>query len=165
MKKLWRRDSKNGVDDEELHDPEVYFALAVSTDKLDTLELVNRVGASWGMIGGNKLGSNNISSFKTVTPVVVYHMLNLGHHATILSKIRPILIEARDKADTEEWGYKDTGHYIPEMVISLSVPKIHRQDTTVFHRLAIIYATPPKVSTSIICSGRSWLSTGSCQTS
>ena len=54
MKKTRRGDNNNGGDDEELQDPEVYFAFAVSTDKLYTLELVNQVGASWGMIGGNK---------------------------------------------------------------------------------------------------------------
>ena len=35
-------------------------------------------------------------------------------------------------ADAEEWGYKHTGHNIPEMGIRLSVPKIHGQDITVF---------------------------------
>ena len=84
------------------------------------------------MIGGNKLWPKKISSFKTVTPVVMYHMLNLGHHATILSEIRPIIIEARDKADEEEWGYKDTGRGIPKMGIRLSVPKMHGQNATVF---------------------------------
>ena len=59
-------------------------------------------------------------------------MLNWGHHANILSEIHPILIEARDKADAEEWGYKDTGRNIPEMGIRLSVPKIHVQHTIVF---------------------------------
>ena len=92
MKKPWRGDKNNVGDDEELQDPEVYFSFAVSSHKLDTLELVNRVGASWGMMGGNKLWPNNISSFKTVTPVVMYHMLNSGHHATILYKVLPILI-------------------------------------------------------------------------
>ena len=60
MKKPWRVDNKNGGDDEELQDPEVYFDFAVLTDKLDTPELVNRAGASWGMIGGNKLWPNKI---------------------------------------------------------------------------------------------------------
>ena len=55
MKKPWKKDNKNGGDDEELQDPEVYFSFAVSTDKLDTPELVNRFGASWGMLGGKKL--------------------------------------------------------------------------------------------------------------
>ena len=41
MKKLWRGDNNNGGNDEELQDPEVYFSFAVSTDKLDTPELVN----------------------------------------------------------------------------------------------------------------------------
>ena len=108
------------------------FAFAVSTDELDTLELVNRFGASWGMIGGNKLFPKKILSFKTWTPVVMYHMMNSGHHATILSEIRPILIEVRDKADAEDWGYKDTGSDIPERGIHLIVPKIHGQETTVF---------------------------------
>ena len=62
----------------------------------------------------------------------MYHMLNSGHHATILYEIHPVLIEARDKADAEEWGYKDTGRNIPEMGIRLSAPKIHGQDTTFF---------------------------------
>ena len=84
------------------------------------------------MIGWNKLCPKKISSFKTVTPIVMYHMLNSGHHATILSKIRPIIIEARDKADEEEWEYKDTGRDIPEMGIRHSLTKIHGQDTTVF---------------------------------
>ena len=66
-----------------------------------------------------------------MTPLVMYHMLNLGHHANILSEIRPILIEAQDKADTEEWGYKDTGRNIPEMGVHLGVTKMHGQDTTV----------------------------------
>ena len=77
----------------------MYFAFSFSTDKLDTLELVNRVGASWVMIVGNKLWPKKILSFKTVTLVVIYHMLKSGHHAKIQSDIRPILIEARDKAD------------------------------------------------------------------
>ena len=132
IKKPWRGDKNNESDDEELQDLEGYFAFAVSTDKLDTLELVNRVVASWGMIGGNKLWPKKISSFKTVTPVVMYHMLNSGNHATILSDVRPILVEAQDKADVEEWGYKDTGSDIPEMVICLSVLKIYGQETTVF---------------------------------
>ena len=84
------------------------------------------------MIVGNKLWPNNISSFKIMTPVVMYHMLNSGHHATILSEIRLILIEAQDKTGAEEWGYKDTGRNIPEMGTRLSVPKIHGQDTNVF---------------------------------
>ena len=84
------------------------------------------------MIGGKKLWPNNILPFKTVTTVVMYHMLNSGHHATILSEIRPIIIEAQDKADEEGWVYKDTGRDITEMGIHLSMPKIHRQDTTVF---------------------------------
>ena len=41
MKKPWRGDNKNGGDSEGLQDPEVYFAFAVPTDKLDTIELVN----------------------------------------------------------------------------------------------------------------------------
>ena len=61
------------------------FPFAVSTDKLDTLKLINRVSSSWGMIGGNKLWPNNIPYLKTMTPVVMYHMLNSGHHATIIS--------------------------------------------------------------------------------
>ena len=58
-----------------------------------------------------------------MTPVVIYHILNSGHHATIISEICLILIEAQDKADEEDCGYKDNGHF--------SVPKIHEQDTTV----------------------------------
>ena len=46
MNKPWRVDNNNGGDDEYLKDPEVYFAFAVWTDKLYTLELVNRVCAS-----------------------------------------------------------------------------------------------------------------------
>ena len=33
----------------------MYFAFAVSNDKLNTLDLVNLVGVSWGIIGGNIL--------------------------------------------------------------------------------------------------------------
>ena len=92
----------------------MYFAFKILTDELDTLELVNCVGALWGMRVGNKLWPKKISSFKTVTPVVMYHMLNSVHHATIISEIRPILVKARDKADAEEWVKKDTGRDIPE---------------------------------------------------
>ena len=81
----------------------MYFDSAVLTDKLDTLRLVNRVGESWCMIGGNKLWPKKISSFKTVTPIVMYHMLNSRHHANIISKIRPIFIKGLDKAGAEEW--------------------------------------------------------------
>ena len=41
VNKSWRGDNNNGGDDEKLQDPEVYFAVVVSADKLDTLELVN----------------------------------------------------------------------------------------------------------------------------
>ena len=61
------------------------------------------------------LWPNKILYFKTATPVVMYHMLKLGHHATILSEIHPILIEAQDKADAEERGYAYTGCNIPEI--------------------------------------------------
>ena len=104
----------------------------VLTYELDTLELVNQVVESWGMIGGENLCPKKILSFKTLTPVVMYHMLHLGNHATVLSEISPILIEAQDKADAEEWRYKDTRRDIPEMVIRLSMPKINGQDTIVF---------------------------------
>ena len=79
----------------------------VLTYELDTHELVNRVVESWGMIGGKNLCPKKILSFKTLTPVVMYHMLNSGNHATILSEIRPIIIEAGDKAYAEEWGRAD----------------------------------------------------------
>ena len=46
IKKPWRGYNYYGGGDEELQDTEVYFAFAVSTDELDTLELVNQVGAS-----------------------------------------------------------------------------------------------------------------------
>ena len=96
-----------------------------------------------------------ISSLETVTPVVMYHMLNSGNHATILSEIRPILIEARYNADTEEWVNKDNGRGIPEMGIRLSVPTNTRTRHNSLQQLATIYATPPKLSTYIMCSGRS----------
>ena len=80
----------------------MYFSFAVSTDKLDTVKLVNQVRESWGMIRGGKLWPKKILSFKTMTLVVMYQMLNSGHHATILSEIRTILLEARDKADAEK---------------------------------------------------------------
>ena len=62
----------------------------------------------------------------------MYHILNSGNHTTILFNIHTILIEAQDKADAEEWRYKDTRRDIPEMVIRLSMPKINGQDTIVF---------------------------------
>ena len=37
MKKQWRGDNNNGDNNEELQDPELYFAFALSTDELDTL--------------------------------------------------------------------------------------------------------------------------------
>ena len=46
MKKTCRGDNNNVGDDEELQDQEVYFAFMVSTETLDTIELVNQVGAS-----------------------------------------------------------------------------------------------------------------------
>ena len=46
MKKTCRGDNNNVGDDEELKDPEVYCAFTDSTEKLDSIELVNRVGAS-----------------------------------------------------------------------------------------------------------------------
>ena len=33
----------------------------------------------------------------------MFHMLKSGHYATMISDIRPILEEARDKSDAEEW--------------------------------------------------------------
>ena len=48
MNKTWRGDNNNRNDDEEQQDTEVYFDFSISADKLDTLDLVNRVGVSWG---------------------------------------------------------------------------------------------------------------------
>ena len=130
MKTPWKRDGDNR-EEVELQDPEVYFAVAFSSD-VKPSDIVERISCEWGRINGKKMWLKAIKSFQTETPIALYHLLNSGHQATILTELKGILEEARDREAELDMCYVWEGHDIPELGMRLNVPKIPGQDTTVF---------------------------------
>ena len=130
MKTPWRKDGDTR-DEEELQDPEVYFAIAFSSDEKPE-DVVDRISCEWGRLNGKKMWLKAINSFKTETPVAIYHMLNSAHHFTIIAELKGILEEAKDRETEVDMFYAWADHEIPELGLRLNVPKIPGQDTSVF---------------------------------
>ena len=89
MKRPWE---KNGDirEDDELQDPEVYFAIVFSSDKAPE-DVVDRISCGWGRMNGKNLWLKSIASFQTETPIAIHHILNLGHQKTIAAELTKIL--------------------------------------------------------------------------
>ena len=130
MKTPWRKDGVN-VEEEELQDPEVYVAIAFSSDEKPE-DVVERISCEWGRLNGKKMWLKAIKSFKTETPIAIYHMLNSAHNSTIITELTNILREAKDRESEADPFYIWEDSEIPEMALRLNVPKIPGQDTSVF---------------------------------
>ena len=130
MKTPWKKDGDTR-EDEELQDPEVYFAIAFSTDEKPE-DVVERISCEWGRLNGKKMWLKSINSFKTETPVVLFHMLNTAHGPTIIAELKRILEDARDRESELDPDYEWKDHEIPQIGLRLNVPKIPGQDTSVF---------------------------------
>ena len=130
MKTPWKKDGDNR-EEVELQDPEVYFAVAFSSD-VKPEDVVERISCEWGRLNGKKMWLKAIKSFQTETPIALYHLLNTGHQDTILSELKGILEDARDREVEADMFYQWAGHDIPDLGMRLNVPKIPGQDTTAF---------------------------------
>ena len=119
------------MEEEELQDPEVYFAIAFSSDEKPE-DVVERISCEWGRLNGKKMWLKAIKSFKTETPIAIYHMLNSAHNSTIITELTNILREAKDREIEADPFYIWEDSEIPEMALRLNVPKIPGQDTSVF---------------------------------
>ena len=116
MKQLWKKDGEVREDDE-LQDPEVYFAIAFSSNE-EPEEVVDRISCEWGRLNGKKMWLKAIPSFKTETPVAIYHLLNSGHQRTLITELKQILEQARDAEAQVEFGYEWEGKDIPAFGLS-----------------------------------------------
>ena len=130
MKTPWKKDGDNR-EEVELQDPEVYFAVAFSSD-VKPEDVVERISCEWGRLNGKKMWLKAIKSFQTETPIALYHLLNTGHQDTILLELKGILEDARDREVEADMFYQWAGHDIPDLGMRLNVPKIPGQDTTAF---------------------------------
>ena len=135
MKKPWGYNKDTTpVNEEGLADPEVYLAFSFSCDK-DPRKLLDAVSAEWGKLGGNKMFLKNVAAYTTVTPIVIFHMINSASPKTILAELNMILEKIHDIADNDDFGYEYRGRELPFMAIRVSMPKIDGQDTSVFKGL------------------------------
>ena len=130
MKRPWKKYGDTREDDE-LQDPEVYFAIAFSSDEAPD-DVVNMICCEWGHMNGKKLWLKSITSFQTETHIAIYHMLNLGHQKMIAVELTKILESAHELEAEVELDYVHEGVPIPEFTFRLNVPKIPNQDTSVF---------------------------------
>ena len=76
MKRLWKKDRKQGDSDEdELKHPEVYFSFAISCN-IELEDLLNRISFEWGEIKGRRLQIKDFLSFLSETPFTLYRIYN-----------------------------------------------------------------------------------------
>ena len=129
----WRKDT-TPVNEDGFADPEVHLALSFSCDK-DPRKLLDAVSAEWGKLGGNKLFLKEVSAYTTVTPVVIYHLLNTASSATIVAELHPILERAHQEAEVEDIDYPFRDKSIPQLAIRTNVPKVDGLDTSMFKGL------------------------------
>ena len=116
MKKLWGYNKDTTpVNEEGLANPEVYLAFSFSCNK-DPRKILEAVSAKWGKLGGNKLVLKNVAAYTTVTPIVIFHMLNSASSKTILAELNMILAEAHDTAGND-YDYEYWGNCLPLLAI------------------------------------------------
>ena len=132
MKKPWKKNINDSDDEgDELRHPVVKFTIAFSSDETPE-EMLDRVDAEWGKLGGLKTWPNKMGAFATLTPVVLYIVHNGGHKPTLLRELTAILEQARDAAALEDSDFQWAGKEIPVMGLRPNIPRIPGQDTTVF---------------------------------
>ena len=130
MKKLWGNNKKKGEDEDEYVEPTVYFSFAISCDKLP-VDVVMGMGFEWSRMNGQKLMIKDLPSFKTETPVAIYHLHNNGHMPTLTKELTAILTQARDVGASKEIDGLWQGN-IPLTTWRKNVPRIPGQDTSKF---------------------------------
>ena len=103
------------MNEEGLANPEVYLAFSFSCDK-DPRKILEAVSAEWGKLGGSKLVLKNVAAYTTMTPIMIFHMLNSASSKTILVELNMILAEAHDNAD-DDFDYEYRGNDLPLLAI------------------------------------------------
>ena len=119
--------------DVEPEDPVVYLSLAFSTDE-EPEEVIEGIAAEWSRCGGMKMYRKKLDSFKTVTPVCFFYLLNSANQATVAAEVKRILEEARDRAAWDDMvgSFEFTNAPVPDISLRVAVPQIKGQDTTIY---------------------------------
>ena len=133
---MWENRKKDPNGPDEFEDPMLFFTFCFSSDK-DPEDVLDRLSAEWGRMGGKKLEVKGLKSFATETTHVIYCLHNQGHEKTIIDELTSILTTVRDVTEAEgmlnleDDGF-DGSRPVPAMALRRNVPKIPGQDTSVF---------------------------------
>ena len=120
-----------GVDEDGLEDPEVYFVFAFSCD-IDPDAMIERVIHEWRCQGGDRLELSELECFELEVAIVVYNILHDGNISTLLKKAKRFLNVAKKAEEEEAIGgqFQFAGKAVPALTTRLGVPKIPGLDTT-----------------------------------
>ena len=100
MKRPWGKNS-NEAEDDELEHPVVKFSLCFSTDE-DPDEIMSAVGVEWSKTGGTMMFKKQLATFREVTPVVIFRLLNSCTRETIIAEFTAILKDALERMNMED---------------------------------------------------------------
>ena len=113
--------------------PVVKFSLCFSTDE-DPDEIMSAVGVEWSKTGGTMMFKKQLATFREVTPVVIFRLLNSCTRETIIAEFTAILKDALERMNMEDM--EEDGEFrdavIPPFSLTVKVPKIQGEDTSVF---------------------------------
>jgi hypothetical protein len=124
------RGQLQGVDEDELMNPEVWFQFCLSCD-VDVDIISERVSFEWARLGGRRMMVKEIPSFATKAAVTLYRVRNDPNHSVMIPEISRMLEVARDKATAERLEYFSIAE-VPQFQLSAQTPKIHGQNTQLF---------------------------------
>ena len=134
MRKPRKTDSAKGqlqgVEEDELVNPEVWFQFCISSD-VDADIISERVSFEWARLGGHRMSVKEIPSFATKAAVTLYRVRNDPNHSVMIPELSRMLEEARDKATTEDVDYFSIAE-VPRFQLSIQTPKIQGQNTQLF---------------------------------
>ena len=134
MRKPRKTDSAKGqlqgVEEDELVNPGVWFQFCISSD-VDADIILERVSFEWARLGGHRMSVKEIPSFATKAAVTLYRVRNDPNHSVMIPELSRMLEEARDKATAEDVDYFSIAE-VPRFQLSIQTPKIQGQNTQLF---------------------------------
>ncbi len=119
-----------GVDEDDLVNPEVWFQFCISCD-VDVDIISERVSFEWARLGGRRMSVKEIPSFATKAAVTLYRVRNDPNYSVLIPELSRMLEEARDKATAEMVDYFSIAD-VPRFQLSVQTPKIQGQNTQLF---------------------------------
>ena len=119
-----------------MEDLVVWFSFVFSCDK-DPEDVIGRIRPEWRKNGGDRLQLKDLETHNPRGAVVLYKMHNQGQENAILVEVDTILRISRDEEAVENRDdFKWEGVDIPVMHLSLKVPHIPGQDTSMLDRMS-----------------------------